>query len=171
MSIAPDIKGMRADLAELRKQAVEIARLWPMVSGRAGAVEGCCSRALAYVDMLSVSFCVAETAFGGRRKELEAIRLAASAIGHALPAAVGRATTIMQCCCGVASYVTSAEIITRVAQRADGMPVNAPQAPVEETPLFAMASATAVKPFVEPDPLRALASLHRAGDHSLDPES
>lgn len=97
----------------------------------------------------------------GVRHELAAIRGLASEMGHDHPALLIKCTAIMQRGIALAAHVNSIEVIASAGRMLGAVEHEEPQKPVGDLPLFAG---------VERSPLELLASLHRAGDHTLDPE-
>lgn len=107
-----------------------------------------------------------KTDVDGIRAELAAVREMVSAIGHDVPALSGRATGILQRFCSIACHVTSMETIAGAGRITGSLEALPKQERAESLPLFAAASAP---PPSAPPSLALLQSLHRAGDHTLDP--
>lgn len=103
----------------------------------------------------------------GMRSELGCIREELTRAGHAHPAVCNVVSDVLQRCMSLASLITTLETIA-AAKRQTGEHKQLPkQERTENLELFAASAARGRS--VELDRIRA--SLHRAGDHTLDVES
>lgn len=97
----------------------------------------------------------------GLRAEMEGIQATARAAGHLYPAAAEKMTGILQRLIVMGTYLRGMETTLSAKQHAGTMEAAPRQTPHDELELVACATSNITH-------RRMVASLHRAGDHSMD---